>query len=110
MFKPGTNEVIVLCGVEVTSALENIFKDFMLSALGGMTPDDYWTAMWGAFVYDMARDKGLVERFEGAPTRYRFTPLGKRIFASWLLLKESGAHEVVQQSLKEGETLPVETS
>jgi hypothetical protein len=94
MFEPGTNKVIVLSGVEVTSSLEHVFRDFSMQFIGieDVDMDKAWPQVWVQPTYDLAEHKGLVQTASNwkDPAMWKFTPLGKRIYGQWRLLVDSG--------------------
>jgi hypothetical protein len=94
MFEPGTNKVIVLSGVEVTSSLEHVFRDFSMQFIGieDVDMDKAWPQVWVEPSYALAGQKGLIVRANKnmREAGWKFTPLGKRIYGQWRLLVDSG--------------------
>lgn len=92
-------ELVVLDGVAITSQLEEVFKDFLLSREGGMLViadgrdelDGAWWQVWPDSAYTLATSFDLVRRaVRNDSGHWRFTQKGKSIFARWLLLREAG--------------------
>lgn len=80
MYLRGTDELVVIEGVRITAAIDTVLEDHLHELWA--VPSNY---------YEHAARLGIVKQNWWGLGKWVLTPLGKKIFARWIFIRESGA-------------------